>query len=150
MKVIIAGSRNFCQLAEPDKRKYKKAPEDVYVDEFIYQEDYDLLCEEMVFFQLEHGRVTEVVSGTALGADKAGERWAKENNIPIKKFYPNWKAGKSAGVKRNIEMGRYADAAVVFIRDKSKGSTHMVNESRRRGLITKEIVVKSLTSPEHE
>lgn len=120
MKVIIAGSRNFCELPEIDKRKYKKAPEDMYVDQYQYNEDYDLLCDKMIDFQLENGKVTEVVSGTALGADKAGERWAKENSVPIKKFYPNWKAGKSAGIKSQARMAAYADAAILFIRGVDK------------------------------
>lgn len=46
--------------------------------------------------------ITEIVSGGAVGADKLGERFANENNIPTKIFLPDWeKYGKSAGFKRN-------------------------------------------------
>jgi predicted Rossmann fold nucleotide-binding protein DprA/Smf involved in DNA uptake len=35
--------------------------------------------------------VTEVVSGGARGVDTLGERWARENGIPIKIFPADWK-----------------------------------------------------------
>ncbi|MFM7858006.1 MAG: SLOG family protein, partial [Flammeovirgaceae bacterium] len=57
--------------------------------------------------------VTEVVSGTARGVDKLGERYAIENVIPITRFVPDWdKHGKRAGYLRNTEMGDYADALI--------------------------------------
>lgn len=75
--------------------------------------------------------ITEVVSGTANGADKLGERWAKENNIPIKKFPALWddlnapgavvavnkwgkEYNKMAGHQRNSEMCEYADAFITI------------------------------------
>ena len=58
-KLIIAGSRTF--------------------------NDYDLLKTNVTNIDT----ITEIVSGTAKGADLLGERFAVENNIPIKKFSPN-------------------------------------------------------------
>lgn len=70
--------------------------------------------------------ITEVVSGTAKGVDKLGEEWAKNNRIPIKQFPANWdKFGKSAGYKRNEEMAKYADAAIIIHKDASKGTQHI-------------------------
>jgi DNA primase catalytic core len=52
--------------------------------------------------------ITEVVSGGAKGADALGERWAADNNIPIKKMPADWSSyGKGAGIKRNGEMADY-------------------------------------------
>lgn len=72
--------------------------------------------------------IKEVVSGKARGADRLGETWAIQNDIPIKDFPANWdKEGAAAGPKRNIEMGKYADAAIIIWDGQSKGSKHMIS-----------------------
>ena len=79
--------------------------------------------------------ITEVVSGKACGVDTMGEQWAKENNIPIKEFPANWKKfGKSAGPRRNEEMGDYADALVAVWDGGSKGTKHMIDYSKNKEL----------------
>lgn len=63
MKVIIAGGRTFT--------------------------DYPLLvkaCDNALSKQIE----VEIVSGTANGADKLGERYAMEKGYSIKRFPANW------------------------------------------------------------
>ena len=101
MKVIVAGSRDF--------------------------EDYALLkkfLDKLVIFRSDF---TEIVSGTARGADKLGERYAQEHNLAIKRFPADWeKYGKAAGHIRNRQMAEYADACVVFWDGQSKGSANMV------------------------
>lgn len=52
--------------------------------------------------------ITEVVSGGASGADTDGERWALQNQIPVKHFLPDWSHGKKAGLMRNTDMATYA------------------------------------------
>jgi hypothetical protein len=80
------------------------------------------------------GRITEVVSGTARGVDKLGERWAKENNIPIKFFPANWfEYGKGAGRLRNSEMAMYADALIAVWDGESRGTRNMIEEMQRLG-----------------
>ena len=70
--------------------------------------------------------ITEEVCGMARGADMYGGKWARENGIPVKKFPANWdEHGKAAGPLRNKEMGDYADAAIIFIWDGSRGSANM-------------------------
>ena len=69
MKTIIAGTRGF--------------------------NDYEYLVECMNSL---NWRPTLIVSGTARGADKLGEKYAKDNNIPTQLFPANWnKYGKAAG-----------------------------------------------------
>lgn len=71
--------------------------------------------------------ITEVVSGGAFGIDMLGEKWAAENNIPIKQFRPDWKKyGRSAGPIRNKEMAKYADALIAIWDKKSKGTKNMI------------------------
>lgn len=75
--------------------------------------------------------VTEVVCGMAKGADQLGGKWAYQNGIPVKKFPADWdKHGKAAGPIRNAEMGQYADAAIIFIWDGSRGSADMERKMR--------------------
>lgn len=78
---------------------------------------------------------TEIVSGKARGVDTLGEKWAKENDIPIKEFRADWnKHGGIAGILRNEEMGKYADALVAVWDGESKGSKHMIDYATKKGL----------------
>ena len=64
--------------------------------------DYDLLSKELEQYK---DKITRVISGGAKGADTLGERWAKENNIPIQIFLPDWnKHSKGAGLLRNHDI----------------------------------------------
>ena len=118
MKVIVAGGRDF--------------------------NDYKLLKETLDNFQQGYGNITEVVSGGAIGSDKLGERYANENNIPIKRFVPDWKGlGKKAGHVRNRQMGDYAkehNGMLVAFWDKhSRGTKGMIDYASKIGL--KSVVV---------
>lgn len=118
MKVIVAGGRDF--------------------------KDYELLKCTLDNFQQEYGNITEVVSGTALGVDKLGEKYANENNIPIKRFVPDWQGlGKKAGHVRNWQMGDYAKEhggmLVAFWDKQSRGTKGMIEYAKKIGL--KSVVV---------
>lgn len=79
--------------------------------------------------------ITEVVSGGARGVDRLGERYAKEHNIPIKQFIPDWDGlGKKAGHVRNREMGDYADALIALWDGESKGTKGMIDYANSKGL----------------
>ncbi len=102
MKTIIAGSRDIC--------------------------DYDVLLEVISKCPWE---ITEVISGTARGVDRLGERWAKENNITCTKYPANWNMyGKSAGRIRNAKMASVADATIAIWDDKSNGTRNMIELSK--------------------
>lgn len=110
MKLIVAGSRSFGKYA------YDHQQMDFVLDAWH-----------------ESSPVTEVVSGTAQGADKAGEYWAHMHGIIVKQFPADWKVyGKSAGHKRNAAMADYADAAIVFWDGRSKGSENMIEQMHKR------------------
>lgn len=71
---------------------------------------------------------TEVVCGEARGADTAGRYWAESYGLPVASFPAKWdQYGKAAGMHRNAEMAKYADALLVFIKNNSRGSLNMVN-----------------------
>lgn len=77
--------------------------------------------------------IEEIVCGSARGADTLGEQWAKNHNIPIKYFIPEWEVyGKYAGIKRNHDMGDYADYLVAFWDGESRGTKDMINYMKRK------------------
>lgn len=105
MKTIIAGSRTF--------------------------NDYDLLKQKLDYFR-KHNSVTEIVSGTAKGADQLGERYATENNIRITLFAADWnRHGKKAGPMRNRTMAEYADQLIAVWNGESKGTKNMIENMNR-------------------
>lgn len=76
-----------------------------------------------------------VISGAAMGADRAGELWAEANEIPILRCPANWDLhGRSAGIIRNTEMAGKADALIALWDGKSRGTYHMINVAQSKGL----------------
>lgn len=115
LKLIIAGSREF--------NDYKTLQ--LGTDWFLYEILGQGFAPDMV----------EIVSGTALGADRLGERYAIDNGFGIKRFPANWTMhGKSAGFKRNRQMAIYADALIAFPLGKSSGTRDMIKQARGLGL----------------
>ena len=104
MKVIIAGSRGFL--------------------------DYNKLC-SVCDSLLKDYKDIEIVSGTANGADKLGEKYARTRGYLIKRFPADWDTyGKSAGYVRNREMAKYADFLIAFWNGDSVGTKHMINSAK--------------------
>ena len=74
----------------------------------------------------QHGTITELVCGGAMGVDNEGAHWASHHDVPVKYFRPDWnKHGKAAGPIRNQEMAKYADVLLLIWDGKSKGSLSM-------------------------
>jgi hypothetical protein len=100
MKLIIAGSRGFS--------------------------DYNLLKQKLDYL-LKNEKQVEIVSGTANGADKLGEQYAKGKGYSIKQFPADWgKYGKKAGYIRNKQMAEYGTHCVCFWDGKSSGTRLMI------------------------
>ena len=78
---------------------------------------------------------TEIISGTARGADKLGEKFARKYSLTLTKCPANWdEYGKSAGYRRNVDMADYANACIVFWDGESKGTKHMIDIAKRKDL----------------
>lgn len=117
MKTIIAGSREITQ--------------------------YGIVFQAAEDFYLAGHEITEVVSGGARGIDRLGERYAKEEKIPLKVFPADWNThGKAAGHIRNLQMAQYADALIAIWDGKSRGTKNMIDNATNNGLI---IFVKRLS-----
>lgn len=122
MRVIIAGSRDF--------------------------NDYDFLegqCLETITSLKDEGFDTrrefvEIVSGTAKGADRLGEKFAVKYGLKVNRKPANWDLGKRAGYIRNEEMAVYAKqdtelgVLIAFWDGESKGTKHMIDLATKHGL----------------
>ena len=76
-----------------------------------------------------------IVSGHARGADSLGERFANELGFPFELHPAKWRLlGKAAGMVRNAEMAKCSDALIAFWDGESRGTRHMINFARKRGL----------------
>lgn len=111
MKLIIAGSRDIT--------------------------DYDALRLALMASGLwkKHKKAIEVVSGTARGVDTLGEIFAERNGLVLHSMAADWDTyGKRAGYLRNAEMADFADALLLIWDGKSKGSQHMYDLAKKKGL----------------
>ncbi|WP_429885646.1 DUF2493 domain-containing protein [Geoalkalibacter halelectricus] len=106
MRVIIAGSRSCCEPQHLEKA--------IAASGFA---------------------ITAIVSGGARGVDRLGEAWANRMGVPIHRFAPNWQRyGRGAGPQRNREMADAADGLIALWDGKSKGTAHMIDTARKKGL----------------
>lgn len=76
--------------------------------------------------------ITEIVSGGARGIDTCAKNYAVEHHIQLTEFLPNYREyGKSAPLKRNLEIIRYADIVIAFWDGKSHGTKFVIDNCRR-------------------
>ena len=110
-RLVIAGSRDF-----NDYPGLTKA-----VDEYLKK--------------LSPKRPVSIVSGTAKGADRLGERYARQHGYQLEEYPANWHYfGKAAAVKRNAQMAEIADAAIVFWDGQSAGARNMIECAKAQGI----------------
>lgn len=115
-RVIVAGSRSF--------------------------RDYNFLEEKLKTILKNRMPYVEIVNGLAEGADRLGGVFADHHGLPQKKFAADWdNLGKAAGILRNEDMGRYADALVAFWNGESRGTAHMIDFATKNNLAVKVIRV---------
>ncbi len=80
-------------------------------------------------------RPTKILSGGARGVDELGERAASYAGWPVEKYKADWKKnGKRAGYLRNVEMADNAFALIAVWDGQSKGTNHMINIAKEKGL----------------
>ena len=137
IRLIIAGSRNFNNYELLEKEV------DTYLQEILKEEcNLDLVTDgeenwgwcnwEQQVEVLPKDLPLEIVSGGARGADRLGERYARERDYNLKIFNADWeKNGKSAGMIRNIEMLKYSTHCLVFWDGVSKGTKHTIENAKK-------------------
>lgn len=119
MKLIIAGSRDYTNYAEFEKRL------------------------NVILRNVDKKEIL-IISGHARGPDKMGERYAIENGIEYLVVKADWdKYGKNAGYRRNKEMAKIASHAVIFWDGVSNGTKHMIDLTTEYQIKTKVIKVRT-------
>ena len=74
-----------------------------------------------------------IMSGHAKGADLLGERFAKEHGLKLEVYPADWKAHyRSAGIRRNEQMGDIANGLIAFWNGESHGTKHMIEYARSK------------------
>lgn len=77
IKLAIVGSRNYTN----------------------YPQFVNYLESALTYWTITSSDILGIISGGAQGADRMAEKWARENNIPIIIFKPDWtKWGKAAAI----------------------------------------------------
>jgi hypothetical protein len=127
MRLIIAGSREL--------------PLDFTLDRLA------CLIEEAIVHWSDCGwaDITEIVSGTARGADRMGEALAGLIGVPVKPFLPDYAMfGRYQAPKiRNCLMAAYGDRLIAVRLNMSGGTSHIIEQMKLRG---KPYFVKDLTT----
>lgn len=114
-RVIIAGSRNLLHTENYNIE---------YVNNKIDKILSNLDKEETI-----------IISGMANGADKLGAQYSSSRWISLVEYPADWnRHGKSAGYKRNQGMADIATHLIVFWDMESKGTKHMIDIARNKGL----------------
>lgn len=132
MRIAIIGSRTF--------NNYTK----------LCQEMRDILLE----LQVNIGDI-EIISGGAKGADSLGAKYAKDNNIKLTEYKPEWKDlshpdarikenayGKydaNAGHRRNTKIINDSDVVVAF-HNGSPGTADSLRKAKKCGKIIFEVL----------
>ncbi len=108
-RLIIAGSRDF--------------------------NDYSLLPKHLDTLLTTIELPVQIISGGARGADRLGERYAREHKLLLRIIKPDWdRYGKSAGFLRNEKMAKFADGLMAFWDGNSRGTEHMIFRAEERGM----------------
>ena len=77
--------------------------------------------------------VTEIVSGGARGIDACARKYAKAHGIKLKEFLPEYeKHGRSAPLKRNLQIIDYADLIIAFWDGQSRGTKFVIDNCKKR------------------
>jgi len=105
MQLIIAGSRTFADYERLENTLNRLVkPEDV------------------------------LILGGAKGADALALKWATTQGIPFKMMPADWtKNGKVAGMVRNGEMAKVAEALIAFWDGESGGTLNMIQRMVKLG-----------------
>ncbi len=81
---------------------------------------------------------TEIVSGGAKGIDTCAREYAVSHGIKLTEFLPDYKKyGRSAPLKRNIQIIEYADIVLAFWDGTSRGTKFVIDNCHKAGIPVK-------------
>ena len=78
---------------------------------------------------------TEIISGGAMGIDTCVREYAEKESIKLTEYLPDYgNYGKTAPLKRNIEIIENADLVLAFWNGKSRGTAFVIKNCRKIGI----------------
>ena len=78
--------------------------------------------------------VTEIVSGGAKGIDTCAREYAHQAGLKLTEFLPDYpRYGRSAPLRRNLEIICYADQVIAFWDGQSHGTRFVIEECSKQG-----------------
>ena len=76
--------------------------------------------------------VTEIVSGGAKGVDACARAYAKAHGLPLREFLPDYQTyGRSAPLRRNLDIIDYADQVIAFWDGESTGTMFVIHTCQK-------------------
>jgi hypothetical protein len=78
----------------------------------------------------------KLILGGAKGVDTLASDFAEKYSIQKQILPADWSKGKSAGMKRNIEMANISDALIAIWDGVSAGTKHMIDYCNKRVLVS--------------
>lgn len=94
-----------------------------------------ITAQDIIRNYLRDGKFTKIISGGAVGPDKWSEEVAEQFSIETLIYKPDWKTyGKSAGIRRNVDIINNADFVLIFWDGSSKETAHDIKIARKNGI----------------
>lgn len=110
MKLTIVGSRNY-----NDYTQFKNV-----INETLKKWNYKITD------------IEKIISGGAKGADSLAEKFAKENNIILTIYQPDWKTfGKAAGIMRNTDIINDCTHVIAFPSHQGSGTQDSIRKAKK-------------------
>jgi len=97
--------------------------------------DYTFLGQVIDRLSIEKGLcISTIVSGGARGVDSMAAIYAREHDIELLEFLPNYKKyGRRAPLLRNEEIISSSDVVLALWDGKSRGTSHSINIAKEMG-----------------
>ena len=98
-----------------------------------YYDNYEEFVKIVKKWKTEFGDISEIVSGGASGVDSLAARYAKENNIKLTEYLPDWTTyGKTACTMRNTQIINHAQRLLALPGPKSRGTYDSINKALKK------------------
>ena len=90
----------------------------------------------------DNKEVIKFVSGGANGVDTLAEQYARENNLELQIFKPDWSVGRAGGPIRNTKIVNSSNYVIAFPGRNPIGTKNKIKKSQKAKKILKVIQVE--------
>ena len=94
--------------------------------------DYKMF-EELLRASIDLTQVTMIVSGGAKGVDSMAKRFAKQEKLPVKEFFPDYaRHQRVAPLVRNSQIVEFSDKVIAFPTQMSSGTYDSIRKAQKK------------------